>query len=400
MKYLMLGAAIAVAATTPASAQTLSPARTAAIEATARTAMARTGAKGLAIALIEDGRPVLVRAYGSRNAKGDPLRPDTIMYGASLTKAVFGYLVMQLAQEGRLDLDAPIARMLPKPLPEYGNLDAYGNWGDLVDDPRWRKITPRMALNHATGFANFAFLEPDRKLRIHFEPGSRYAYSGEGIMLLQFALEKGLGLDVQGELQRRVFAPLGMTHTSLIWRDDFAANLADGWTADGSVEPHDERSRVRAAGSMDTTIEDFAKFAGAYVRGFGLTKASRAAMVRPTLPITTRGQFPTLQPELPAEQRLKGVGAALGIVAFNGPQGPGFYKGGHNDTTGNTWVCLENGRRCAVILANDVRAEAAFPMLVAKMLGETGAPWTWEYGPQASETLSAAPDPKSQPATG
>lgn len=68
-------------------------------------------------------------------------------------------------------------------------------------------------------------------------------------------------------------------------------------------------------------------------------------------------------------------------MVFNGPQGPGFFKGGHNDTTANTWVCVERRRRCVVILSNDVRAEAAFPELVASVLGETGAPWSWEYGP-------------------
>ena len=78
------------------------------------------------------------------------------MYGASLTKAVFAYTVMQLVEEGRIDLDRPIADYLPKPLPEYGNLDAYGNWGDLAGDERWRRITPRILLTHSAGFANFA----------------------------------------------------------------------------------------------------------------------------------------------------------------------------------------------------------------------------------------------------
>ncbi|MGJ3626241.1 hypothetical protein AB5I41_03480 [Sphingomonas sp. MMS24-JH45] len=49
--------------------------------------------------------------------------------------------------------------MLPRAIPYYGNLDAYGNWGDLANDARWRRVTPRHVLNHATGFANFAFLE-------------------------------------------------------------------------------------------------------------------------------------------------------------------------------------------------------------------------------------------------
>jgi len=67
-------------------------------------------------------------------------------------------------------------------------------------------------------------------------------------------------------------------------------------------------------------------------------------------------------------------------VVFEGPQGAGFFKGGHNDSTGNTWVCVKARKRCVVILGNDVRAERAFPRLVAFVLGETGVPWTWEYG--------------------
>ena len=109
---------------------------------------------------------------------------------------------------------------------------------------------------------------------MHFDPGQRYAYSGEGLILLQFVLERGLGLDVGAEMQRRVFDRFGMTNTSMQWRADFAANLADGWRADGSVEPHDERSKVRAAGSMDSTITDLARFAAGYMRGDGLSPAA------------------------------------------------------------------------------------------------------------------------------
>jgi CubicO group peptidase (beta-lactamase class C family) len=343
-------------------------------------AMRRTGARGIAIAVVQDGRPVLVKSWGARNARGDPLLTDTIMYGASLTKAVFAYIVMQLVDEGRLDLDRPVGAYLKRPLPDYGNLDAYGNWGDLADDQRWRKLTPRMLLTHSSGFANFAFLEPDGKLRFHFDPGSRYAYSGEGIVLLQFVIERGLGLDLGAEMQRRVFDRFGMRNTSMKWRSDFAANLADGWTAEGKPLAHDERSRVRASGSMDTTIADFAAFAVGFMRGKGLTARARAEMVRPQLAITTGSQFPTLQPELPPAQRRRGLAAALGVIAFDGPQGRGFFKGGHDDQTGNSWVCLERGRRCVVILANDVRAESAFPQLVETVLGETGMPWGWEYG--------------------
>lgn len=380
LKALALCAAVAACA---AGRNTSSPPSGAQVDAFVARAMAATGAKGIAVAVIEDGRVVHVGAYGARNEKGEPLEEGTVMYGASLTKAVFGYTVMQLAEEGKIDLDRSIADYLPQPLPSYGDAQitrAYARWSDLAGDERWQKLTPRILLNHASGFSNFGFLEPDGKLRFHFEPGARYAYSGDGLILLQFVIEKGLGLDLGAEMQRRVFDRFGMTRTSMMWRADFAANLADGWKEDGAVEPHDERSRVRAAGSMDTTIAGMARFAAAYVSGAGLSPAARRELTRPQLPITTRTQFPSLQPELPPAERRPDLAAGLGVVVFEGPQGRGFYKGGHNDSTGNTWVCVERGRRCLVILANDVRAERAFPAIVRFTLGETGAPWGWEYG--------------------
>jgi len=369
----------------PAAAQTRPPLPApSAIDAEAFRLMNLTGARGLALALIDDGQVIHVQTFGERNAQGQPLNASTVMYGASLTKTVFAWTVMQLVEEGLIDLDRSIADYLPRPLPEYHDAaieDRYADYRGLADDPRWRAITPRILLTHSAGFSNFGFMEPDGRLKIHFDPGSRYAYSGDGLILLQFVLEQGLGLDLGAEMQRRVFDRFGMVDTGMMWRADFANDLADGWTADGGVEPHDERSKPRAAGSMDTSIADFARFAAAFVRGDGLSPASRAELVRPQRAITTRGQFPSLQPELPPEQRRADLAAGLGLVVFDGPQGRGFFKGGHNDSTANTWVCVETGRRCVVILSNDVRAEAAFPTLVGFILGETGAPWDWEYGP-------------------
>ena len=352
------------------------------LDDTVRLAMAATGARGLALAVIDDGQLVFTKAYGVRNASGDPLQEDTVMYGASLTKAAFGYLVMQLVEEGKLGLDVPIANYLPQPLPSYASPDIvrrYSAFAGLARDERWRRLTARMLLTHSSGFANFYFLEPDQQLHIHFEPGSRYAYSGDGLILLQFVLEQGLGLDVGAEMNRRVFAPNGMVRTSLIWRADFRPNLADGFTLDGRPVPHDERSRVRASGSMDTSIADMGRLAASYVRGDGLSAAARAELTRPQLPITTRSQFPSLQPAL-ATPPYPSLGAALGVIAFTGPQGAGFFKGGHNDSTANIWVCIESRKRCLVMLSNDVRAEPAFPALAQAVLGETGLPWAWEYG--------------------
>lgn len=351
------------------------------IDAEARRLMAAASARGMAVAVIDGGKVIHVAAYGERNAAGEPLRTDTVMYAASLTKMAFGHLVAQLAQDKVVDLDASIAEALDRPLPDYpAEPKKYADYTVLAGDDRWRRLTPRVLLNHASGFANFAFLEPDHVLKFHFDPGSRYAYSGEGLILLQFVLERGLRQDVGALMQQRVFDRFGMPRTSMTWRADFAGNLADGWTAEGSAEPHDERSRVRAAGSMDTSIADMANFAAAYVRGEALTPQMRREIVRPQRPITTASQFPTLQPELPPAQQRSDLSAGLGVVTFSGPQGAGFYKGGHDDAVGNTLVCLERGQRCVVILGNDVRAEATFPALVAFVLGDTGVPWQWEYG--------------------
>jgi CubicO group peptidase (beta-lactamase class C family) len=126
--------------------------------------MQREHVQGLALATIDNGAVVHVAAYGIRNAARDSLTTQTIMYGASLTKTAFTYLVMQLVDEGRLDLDASIADLLPRPLPEYDD------YHDLAGDGRWKALTLRILLTHTSGFANLRSLEDDGKLRFHTIP--------------------------------------------------------------------------------------------------------------------------------------------------------------------------------------------------------------------------------------
>lgn len=73
-------------------------------------------------------------------------------------------------------------------------------------------------------------------------------------------------------------------------------------------------------------------------------------------------------------------------LVFDGPQGHGFFKGGHNASTANTLVCLEKQQRCTLILSNDVRAEAGFAELVRFLLGDTGVPYDWECGEYAGKS--------------
>lgn len=336
--------------------------------------MTREKVQGLALAVIDEGTVRYLAAYGTRNAERKlPLTTETVMYGASLTKAAFAYMVLQLVDEGRLNLDARLPTLLPRPLP------AYPDYKDLAGDDRWQRLTPRILLNHTSGFANFRWLEPDKRLRFHHEPGTRYGYSGEGFYLLQLVLEESLHLDVGKEMQGRVFDRFGMARTSMQWRPDFADNLADGYGLDGAVEPHDERSSVSAAGSMDTTIYDQARMWAGIIRGDGLSAASRAEFVRPQFPITSAHQFPTLSTETGTGNAAIKLAAGLGVVTFESTGGPAWFKGGHNDWTGNMVICQERRKRCLVMLANDVRAERIFPELAHTILGETGMPWNWEY---------------------
>ena len=349
-----------------------------AIDAQATRLMQREGVQGMALAVIENGRVAYVAAYGYRNAARKlPLTTTTVMYGASLTKTAFTYMLLQLVDEGRLSLDASVADLLPQPLPKY-NSDDY-NYTALAGDERWRKLTPRILLSHTSGFANFRWLEPDQRLRFHSTPGTRYGYSGEGFYILQLILEQGLGLDVGKEMQTRVFARFNMTHTSMTWRADFADNLADGYKLDGSVLAHDERSSVSAAGSMDTTIADQARLWAGIARGDGLGHAARAEMVRPQIAIMSAHEFPSLATATNPDNKRIHLAAGLGLVTFEDTSGPAWFKGGHNDGTGNMVVCLEAGRRCVVLLANDVRAERIYPEITRFILGNTEMPWMWEY---------------------
>jgi CubicO group peptidase (beta-lactamase class C family) len=356
--------------------------------------MTATHANGMAIAVIDHGKAGYIHAYGIRNAEGDPLTTDTIMYGASLTKMVFAYTVMQLVDQGKLNLDTPLKDDLDNPLPSYGPDPVfpykYGPYKDLADDLRWEKITPRMCLTHSSGFSNFWFVEPDMKLHIHFEPGARFSYSGEGLVLLQFVIEhgrkaQGLGLDV-GDLTKADFDRLGMTRTSLILHEGLETNVDEGWNDQGQPQAHEKCRMVRVAGSMNTTISDLPKFVAALVSGEGLSAASRAEITRPQLHITEAHQFPFLAPDLPVSEQRKDLYAGLGVVVFEGPQGHGFYKGGHDEQTANSVVCLEASQRCVVILSNDVRAEAGFAELVRFILGDTGVPYDWEYGDNAGKS--------------
>ena len=374
MVVMLLGAC---ASTPPPPLPQSSP--RSALDGPVRALMDREQVQGLAIAVIRNGQVRQLAVYGYQDvASGIPLRESSVLAAASWTKTAVAYRVLQLADQRRLDLDAGPTSILRNPLPRYQRADA--DYSDLKADARWRAWSPRILLTHGSGLANFRHFEPDGRLRIHFDPGTRYAYSGEGYQILQFMLEQGLGLRLAQTMEREVFTPLGMLDTSLVWQPRYALRAATGYDAQGQAQPFDQRPRADAAGSMVSTIADQARFWAALVRGDGLSQWARSELVRPQRVIATPHQFPTLTDDLSAPYAAIGLAAGLGVITYQGPAGQVWFKGGHDVGTGNLAVCVEATGDCVVMMSNDVRAERIYRDITRQVLGDIGFPWRWEYG--------------------
>jgi CubicO group peptidase (beta-lactamase class C family) len=225
------------------------------------------------------------------------LTENSVMTAASFSKVAFAYMVMQLVDERILDLDKPVYEYLPKPLPEY---PAYK---DLADEVRYQRITARMLLSHTSGFPNWRWINEDRKLNISFEPGSKYAYSGEGIDLLQLVVETVTNKPLQDLMRTYVFEPFKMTRSGMVWESRFESDYANGYDEWGRSLGPERRPHADAAGSMQTTLGDFARFMQAVMQGEKLRKQTYELMLSPQIQILSKHEFPTLASETTEENK-------------------------------------------------------------------------------------------------
>ena len=336
---------------------------------------------GAGMAILNDGKIVYLKTYGFRDLKKSlPLTPHSVMSAASFSKVAFAYMVMQLVQEGVLDLDKPVCQYLPKPLP------AYSDYSDLAGDERWKKITARMLLNHTPGFPNWRWFEDDHKLHIHFEPGSRFAYSGEGIALLQLVVEAVTKKPLEDLMQERVFQPLGMTRTSMVSHLRFESDSANGYDEqDNSLGPQ-RRLQARAAGSMKTTTADFARFIQAVLQGQGLRKETKDLMLSPQIQILSKHEFPPLSTETTEENKPIRLSYGLGWGLYWTPYGKTFFKEGHDDGWRNYTVCFDDAKIGIVIMTNSSNGEGLYKELLETLLKNTYTPIEWEgFAPYAQE---------------
>lgn len=343
------------------------------VDATAARVMKAAEVTGAGIAIFSHGKIAYLKAYGFRDKeKNLPLTVDSIMSAASFSKVAFAYMVLQLVDEGVLDLDKPVYQYLPKPLPEYPN------YADLANDPRYKLITARMLLDHTSGFANWRWMEDDRKLRIHFVPGSRFAYSGEGIDLLQLVIETITKTPLEDLMQQHVFQPFGMTRTSMLWQDRFESDYANGYDEYGrSVGAH-RWKRADAAGSMQTTIGDFARFVLAVMDGNRLRDKTREQMLSPQIQITSKHEFPSLSEETTDENKAIRLSYGLAWGLYWTSYGEAFFKEGHDDGWRNYTVVFDKPKSGIVIMSNSGNGEGIFKELLETLLKNTYTPIEWE----------------------
>lgn len=224
---------------------------------------------GMAVALIRNGRLVWAHSYGvSHSGTGQPVTPSTIFEAASLSKVVAAYGVLKLADEGRLNLDAPLVQYL-------------GNDYGVENDERVKLITARMVLSHCTGFPNW---RPDGgRLTLQFGPGEKFQYSGEGFVMLSKAVEMITGTEFNAYMKRSVFEPLGMTSSSFTKETMFDSLLAFRHNLLGQPSGRWDGYGVNAAASLRTTIGDYAAFLVALLNGNGLRPATWQAMFSPQM---------------------------------------------------------------------------------------------------------------------
>ena len=179
-----------------------------------------------------------------------------------------------------------------------------------------------------------------------------------------------------------------MTRSGMIYRTEFAANVADRYGKDGNFLSQTKRYPARGAGSLMTSAEDLARFAAGLLENRIISASTRAAMLKPFLMINSLHQFRLAESESPSgETAAVGLGYGVGWgVLTKTPFGPAFFKEGHGDGAQNYIICFERSKSCMVILTNSDNGEFAFRELLEGILGDTVTPWEWEgYTPEYIE---------------
>ncbi len=219
--------------------------------------MRKAGIPGLSIALVADQDVIWTEGFGyADRERRIAAAPETVYQIGSITKVLNALAVMQLVEQGRMDLDRPITDYLP-------DFSMHTRW------PQAAPITPRALLCHHAGLPTYLLkgFFSDRSLtellhelndeHLAFEPHTVFNYSNLGSDLLGLTVERLTGLPYAQAVQRRLLAPLGMQHTGFALDGVIGAQLARGYVHDAPVSPTPVRDIP--AGGLYSNVLDLAR---------------------------------------------------------------------------------------------------------------------------------------------
>ncbi len=342
--------------------------------------MKAANVQGLAITVFNNNEPVYKKTFGyNRLDTKEPIKSNSNIYGASLSKVVFAVLVMKLVEEGVINLDKPLQDYLPKPIYEYTPTKKWhDNYRDLKNDSLYKQITARMCLDHTTGFHNWRWYEPDQKLRVNFKPGTKYSYSGEGLVYLQVVLEKMLGKSLEELMQEKIFTPLGMTMSYYTWQPKFEKDYSFGHKTNGELYEKDKDNEARSASTLETTLDDYTQFTKAVLKKSVLAPSTTKEMFTPQIKIRSVQQFGPLSMRDSTTNDAIKLSYGLGWVLLQSPYGTGAFKEGHGDGFQHYSIIFPEQGTGIIIMSNSDNAESIFKELLETAIGDTFTPWYWE----------------------
>lgn len=335
---------------------------------------------GLGIVVFNNNEPVYKKTFGYKNAiTKEPIKTETNFYGASLSKSVFAVMVMQLVEKGILDLDKPLQEYLPKPIFDYKPTKKWhDNYVDLKNDPAYLKITTRMCLDHTSGFPNWRRDEPDEKLKVKSIPGSRYSYSGEGLVYLQVVIEHLLNKSLEQLMQENIFIPLKMKNSSYTWQPKFEKDYCIGHNVTGELYEKDKDNEARAASTLETTLDDYTLFTEAVLKNQLLTSSTTKEMFTQQIKIRSIAQFGPMRLKDSDSNDGINLGYGLGWGLLDSPYGFGAFKEGHGDGFQHYSIIFPQKGKGIIIMSNSDNAESIFKELLEITIGDIYTPWRWE----------------------
>jgi CubicO group peptidase (beta-lactamase class C family) len=253
-----------------AAPQALDASQRAAIDKIANDAIEQQGVPGISLAVARGSTILYARGYGYQNVQAKlPADADTIYAIGSNTKQFTATAVMLLAQDGKIDIDAKVARYLPAA-------------------PHASEITIRQLLTQTSGLAEYItqpgfsltsmtvyspaqLLALVENLPLKFTPGTQWEYSNTNYLVLGMLVEKASGMPYQDFVTARIIRPLGLRSTS------FPATVptnqkefALGYSRSSGIfyeTPPSSMSWAYAAGALFSNAADLVKWDDAFLRG-------------------------------------------------------------------------------------------------------------------------------------